>query len=411
MTPSELLYKREIGQKFSVTHLLDTTVTQVPTILKEYPVDIVGRDKVFSSYWLNDNDILFGTKDEMLHVYNLNHSKLFDIPLVKPPNFPIPKAHKDSITDLRGGHRAQNICYGYGLLSKDFTSLAGIRAIAGNPCGTLIAVACCNPYSIHILDLPSLSTNTILQGHTDAIFSMAWIDNTTIISGSRDGTMKCWKLDRYRNRVQSMQDVTNRPIEILEPSWSEVEAENHRIRDLTYIDMKAVTLSTNGKLGLWDLDKQTTIKAICLPFPLEAVCMTGNEQNTTVAIGSQAHVSILDIRCGSFVHTFQSINEYTGVRSVDFYEYIITSGGGMGHIGWYDLRAQDYLKMDGQDFRCASTGWFETENDLQGDSEAWRGNSISAVYTLKYNRQRTKLFTAGGPLEANIKGANAGVWM
>ena len=83
----------------------------------------------------------------------------------------------------------------------------------------------------------------------------------------------------------------------------------------------------------------------------------------------------------------------------------------MGHIGWYDLRAQRYLEIDGQDFRSASAGWYEVENDLQSSSGGWHGNPANAIYALKYNHQRTKLFAAGGPLEANIKGAYAGVWM
>ena len=64
MRPNELLWKREIGQKFSVTHWQDSIVTQVPSILKEGPMNMNGSDKIFSACWLNDMDILFGTKDQ-----------------------------------------------------------------------------------------------------------------------------------------------------------------------------------------------------------------------------------------------------------------------------------------------------------------------------------------------------------
>ncbi|KAG2182981.1 hypothetical protein INT44_005962 [Umbelopsis vinacea] len=409
MRPNELLWKREIGQKFSVTHWQESTVTQVPRTLKESPVDITGSDKVFSSYWLNDVDILFGTKDQKLRVYNVNHAKIFDIQL--PSYSPISNTLKDNVIYSRDSYRAQNFCRDNNHLPKNLTApLAGIRAISANPAGTLIAVASGNPYYIYILDLPSLSSNTILQGHTDAIFSVDWIDNETVISGSRDGTMKCWKLDGHK--LQTVQeDNTRRPIGILEPTWSTTEIDSQRIRDLIYLDRKAVTLSSNGFLDIWDMEEQTAVNSFGLPFPLEAVCMAGNMQNATVAIGSQAHVAIMDARSGSSVHTFQSVNDYTGVRSLDYCDYIITSGGGMGHIGWYDLRAQRYLKIDGQDFRSASAGWFAVENDLQNSSGGWHGNPTKAIYTLKYNHQRTKLFAAGGPLEANIKGASAGVWM
>lgn len=185
----------------------------------------------------------------------MNHAKLFNIPLSYSP---ISNAEKHIVKNLRGGHRTQNFCHDNNSLLKKLTApLAGIRAINVNPAGTFIAVASGNPYHIHIFDLPSLSSNTILQGHTDAIFSVAWIDNETIISGSRDGTMKCWKLNR--NKVHTVQDTTHRSIDIIGPSWSTAELDSQRIRDLTYVDMKAVALSSNGFLDLWDVDKQSAV--------------------------------------------------------------------------------------------------------------------------------------------------------
>lgn len=185
----------------------------------------------------------------------MNHAKIFKIPL---PHFALSNAEKDIVKILRSGHRTQNLCHDDNSLLHNLTApLAGIRAINTNPDKTLIAVASGNPYHIHIFDLPSLSANTILQGHNDAIFSVAWIDNNTLISGSRDGTMRCWTLNR--NKLQTVQDTAHRSIDIIEPSWSTTKLNSQRIRDLTYVDMKAVTLSSNGFLDLWDVDKRSAV--------------------------------------------------------------------------------------------------------------------------------------------------------
>lgn len=139
--------------------------------------------------------------------------------------------------------------------------------------------------------------------------------------------------------------------------------------------------------------------------------MANNGKCGTLAIGSQAHISIIDPRSGLPVHTFPSINEYSGVRSLDFTESVITTGGGLGRIGWYDLRAHEYINLGEQDFYSTNPGWFDKENELYTGSVADRGLHINAVFTLSYSPHRTKLFTAGGPLQANLKGSYAGVWM
>lgn len=75
----------------------------------------------------------------------------------------------------------------------------------------------------------------------------------------------------------------------------------------------------------------------------ETVCAAANTEANVFAVGSQSHISILDPRTSNIVRTIDSCDEGWGVRSLDFKSNILTTGGGYGRIGFYDLRAQRYL--------------------------------------------------------------------
>lgn len=80
-----------------------------------------------------------------------------------------------------------------------------------------------------------------------------------------------------------------------------------------------------------------------LKYTQETVCLTSNPDANLFAVGSQSHISVIDPRTPSIVHVADSCDEGWGVRSLDFKSHIITSGGGYGRVGFYDLRAQRYL--------------------------------------------------------------------
>lgn len=77
------------------------------------------------------------------------------------------------------------------------------------------------------------------------------------------------------------------------------------------------------------------------------------------AVGSQSHISIIDPRTPSIVRVIDSADEGWGVRSLDFKSHILTTGGGFGRIGFYDLRAQQYLDGfdDTKKYLEAGHGW------------------------------------------------------
>lgn len=215
-----LLSRRDQGQKFSAYRLTDLLVAQVPKTLSKKRLNVCAHDKEFSSCWLSDTDVLFGTKDQkvlyrdykqeqkiaqimrrqilniwyawQLHVYNAHNGKIFDIELFSPDACTTDHKSCRQINSEGYGPSQSHCRNDNTMANSQAAQSSGIRAIAANPSHKSIAIACGSPNNVHVLDLPTLSSKSILQGHTDTTFSVAWIDDRTLISGSRDGTMKCW---------------------------------------------------------------------------------------------------------------------------------------------------------------------------------------------------------------------------
>lgn len=109
-----------------------------------------------------------------------------------------------------------------------------------------------------------------------------------------------------------------------------------------------------------------------LPYCKENVCLAYGMDWSVYAVGSQAHVSFLDPRqstqniksvssrergSGRFFVFFKIVhsklkssqsklvlfNYFLGIRSVSFYEHIVTVGTGQGSLLFYDIRAQRFL--------------------------------------------------------------------
>lgn len=106
-----------------------------------------------------------------------------------------------------------------------------------------------------------------------------------------------------------------------------------------------------------------------LPYCKENVCLAYGLDWSVYAVGSQAHVSFLDPRqssqniksvssrergsgmcfvichmqkCRSLGSVLSCVCS-TGIRSVSFYEHIVTVGTGQGSVLFYDIRAQRFL--------------------------------------------------------------------
>jgi WD repeat-containing protein 40A len=392
--------KRDLGhfpvqncqQQSQATHsnssdISDFTSRRLPQTVRETEFGFEGMDKVFSSIWLNSHQIVFGTKCQKLVVLDINTKKQTSIPM------------------FQGYDRQDEETY--------VPHCSGIHSIAMNPSRTLLAVGAGKPNeTIQIFKLPTFDLVALLQGHDDMVFSVNWIDDFTLTSGSRDKSLKVWRLGSGSNEILEFPLLHD--INVFTPSMSLVE-HKEKVRDSVFNlnTRNLFTLSADGTVKIWDANMGKTHSSIPLFHTHETVCLGLDQKDHLVAVGSQAHISLIDSRISKIVHTFESLDEGWGVRSLFSHQNLLSVGGGLGRISFYDLRAEDYLH------------WNTNEEGVQHSLESGKGwifkDAIynrhfhgvkirNAIYTMAYDQEYSRLFTAGGPLQLNLKGSYVGLW-
>ncbi|KAJ3228385.1 hypothetical protein HK099_002890 [Clydaea vesicula] len=307
-------------------------------LYNETEFEMSGNDKVFASAWLSSSEIVMGTKCNKLLVLNVETGKKIEIPaLLIQGEYGLEDDKNDE--DTAGSEGEENF------QSRKAQLCYGIHSIAVNPSRTLLAVGAGKPTEfIQVYELPTFKPLAVLRGHTDMVFSVCWIDDISLISCSRDITVKIWKIDE-KYRRGNIKTVGGQKLMIFTPQISKKE-HFAKVRDLKYNAKveQAGSLSSDGFVKIWDVKTGTNLDSILLKHQQEAVCMTVDYTNNLYAVGSQEHVSLIDPRSSSIVHIFESVDDRWGVRSMSIDRQTVTIGGGMGRISFYDMRAQKYIE-------------------------------------------------------------------
>lgn len=314
---------------------------------------------------------------------------------------------------------------------------AGIHSIAINNSKTLLAAGSGLASDIiKVYKLPTFEPIAVLKGHLDMVFSLHWIQDTILVSGSRDKSLKLWKVPE----CQKFSSDSNLDLHLHDnlpqlPCYASKVEHSDKVRDLGLdkITSQLYSLSADGLVKIWDCKKSFGGQIVSVPliYSNEAVCLGIDPVHHLVSVGSQSHISLIDPREGAVVHTFESADKGWGVRSLNITNSLITAGGGRGRISFYDLRKMNYISWDSN--ICANNNKPQTnESQSMGNtgakrwlepSEGWLSQESiylnhfqlaeikkKAIYTLAYDANGTRLFTAGGPLQLNIKGSHAGIW-
>ncbi|KAJ3603346.1 hypothetical protein NHX12_031088 [Muraenolepis orangiensis] len=382
----------------------------------------LGRlNKVFASQWLNHRQ---------LFVADVLTGQITRIPMLKDRECP---GSGGSGVVGAAAAAGSHLLPTAGSRSRLDQQGCGIHAIELNPSKTLLATGGDNPNSLAVYRLPTLDPVCVGDdGHNDWIFSIAWISDSMAVSGSRDGSMGLWEVsdevlgqaERGQEAVPCYSHISHRALKDIPKEYT--NPYNCKVRALAFNNnhKELGAVSLDGYFHLWKAEHNLCkLLSTKLPHCKENVCLAYGQDWSVYAVGSQAHVSFLDPRQPT--HSIKSVNSRergSGIRSVSFYEHIVTVGTGQGSLLFYDIRAQRFLEdplnpaggyrqRPGEGTLKLTTGKGWLNHD-----ETWRSyfsdihSFPNAVYTHCYDDSGTKLFVAGGPLCSGLHGNYAGLW-
>lgn len=382
--------RRELGH-YRLTNpcphdVINDYVSQyMPRLFQEREFKLGKINKVFTSQWVNDKQVVFGTKCNKLVIMDLATGAMDQIPSLK------------SSTNSRA---AMCPC--------------GIHSIAVNPSRTMLATGAENTNDLAIYKLPTFDPICVGErGHTDWIFDICWLDDEFVVTGSRDSKLGLWKIDTRDDEPTSPLSSLQVPEYSIKSPLMVKECDDARkVRALSYhCDRhELAVLSLNAYFHIWDVHTFQMCYNRKLQYSKENVCMCVSKPKTLYAVGSQSHVNLIDPRSKNLLTTIISRYRGGGIRSVSFREDVITIGTGAGHVLFFDLRAGKYLES-GCGHSCTLSlgkGWLQHDDNYM---DFFADQSYpNAIYTHQYDDTGTRLFVAGGPLPAGLWGNYAGLW-
>ncbi|KAL5005380.1 hypothetical protein ScPMuIL_018836 [Solemya velum] len=358
---------------------------QMPGLFQEFEYHLERVNKIFCSQWLNDKQVVIGTKCNKLLVIDLVDCRVTPIPSLKSSDESLPA-----------------VCP------------CGIHSIKVNPSGTLLATGAEHTNDLAVYKLPTFDPVYVGEcGHEDWIFDLEWIDDEFVVSGSRDNKIALWKVSNSDESFTSRMKHLHVPeYAIMKPEVVEDVQKAQKVRALSYNSNREElgVLTLNAHFHLWDAKVFKEIYYRRLPHNKENVCLAVSKEKSMYAIGSQSHINLIDPRSTNTLTTIISKYSGGGVRSVSFQKDIITIGTGVGQILFFDLKAGKYLECNCGHACSLEVGDGMLLHDENYHNYFFNQNSPNAVYTHHYDSTGTRLFAAGGPLPAGLWGNYAALW-
>ncbi|XP_065194762.1 DDB1- and CUL4-associated factor 12-like protein 2 [Sycon ciliatum] len=381
MTTLEYLRERQLNPRkilASGTHQgwkRSLLVESFPLACRERPLCFGQSDKVFSSLWLSEHQVLCGTKDNQVLLYDTVVSKLIKIPTIPRP---------------------------LGFRGEQCTSpRSGMHSLARSPSGDMLAAGGENVRDVAFYRLPSLDPYALGLGHQDWIFALKWLNDDIILSGSRDHRLSVWSLANTREGS------------VMSPVASYCFADSDLVRDMALCQRKqeVALLSPNGRLAFMNVSVMVKVHTVQTPAITDNVCVTINADQSMYAVGSSDCFLLADTCCCLWRRRVALPCGIQAVRSLAFQDHLLTVGCGSGEVLTYDTRNEKYLGSLSSPAKLVPRQGYMRASDLL-EYQAHIGNNriFQAVYTVAHSPSAQQLFVAGGPLNAPFFGNFASIY-
>ena len=237
------------------------------------------------------------------------------------------------------------------------------------------------------------------------MFGMDFIHRDALASASRDGSLRIFRLPRETSEEECA--VYASPVVSIEPARGGCGSRSsEKLRGVKLVydapSPQLATISSSGTVYQFDA---STPHVVSQEYKLRGFAETScvATDGRVVAVGSRAHIGLIDFRMRSPVasvpvhSTRRRSLSLSATRSLSFapHESILTIGGGCENVDFFDVRMRRYLKhLEGRLGR-------EPLNDLHAP----------AIFSHEWDPTGTRLLVAGGPLLELIPGFYVGLWL
>jgi len=258
-----------------------------------------------------------------------------------------------------------------------------------------------------IFKLPELEPIDLLKGHTDWLFGCTWLDDNTLLTGSRDKTLMVWSTSSDR-----LAQGTRRRFKRKDAGAQLREAHSDKVRCVDSCASLSLfaSLSVDAKLVLWDAKTLSPLRTLNLEQPDELVAMSlgnANDSAPLVAVGSKRHVTLIDPRACGAVRSVDWLDS-SGVRSVSCVGNLVTIGGASGKLAFFDVRAEKFVVLHNNERHYSTDlkhGFVRRDEGL----DRLTFDAQHAICTHSYDASGAKLFIGGGPVIFSLYGSYAAV--